>query len=147
MYGRFQGLHKGYLKALNYVSDNNGLIIVSPNEKGSKNPLSWTERREALIEAGYSNVGSLRIKNLFDVIANIAEIWDGDIEIVCGEDRLKDVESIKRYFPQLSGVVVKRDYSATKLRNAAINGDIEEFKNWTLAPSQYDKLRTKLLQN
>ena len=141
------------------------LLYLSHSQDKKKNPLSYDEKIKfvkAAAPKGLQVVHS-NAKTIFDVLKAVAKLGVSDVFLVAGEDRLTEYKRLEKYKDDLGftsyNVVSagERDpddndsvkgISATKLRNAAINGEKEFFikncalKDKSMASKLYDAVRS-----
>ena len=177
-FGRYQPPTKGHLKVWEKVADTEGdahYIYTSHTKDKKRNPLDYNTKigliKSALKE---HNINAEMIdseaKTIIDVVVDIASKGYNNLIFVGGSDRLDDMVSLIRkyndkpnaegnsyHFDSIEGVSAgERDpdsnnvegVSGTKLRQMAIDGDFEGFKN-NLAFSDESTIKEvmKLIQN
>ena len=158
-FGRYQPPTKGHLKVWEKVADTKGdahYIYTSHTKDKKRNPLDYNTKigliKSALKE---HNINAEMIdseaKTIIDVVVDIASKGYNNLIFVGGSDRLDDMVSLIRkyndkpnaegnsyHFDSIEGVSAgERDpdsdnvegISGTKLRQMAIDGDFEGFKN------------------
>ena len=177
-FGRYQPPTKGHLRVWEKVADTEGdahYIYTSHTKDKKRNPLDYNTKigliKSALKE---HNINAEMIdseaKTIIDVVVDIASKGYNNLIFVGGSDRLDDMVSLIRkyndkpnaegnsyHFDSIEGVSAgERDpdsdnvegISGTKLRQMAIDGDFEGFKN-NLAFSDEPTVKEvmKLIQN
>ena len=177
-FGRYQPPTKGHLKVWEKVADTEGdahYIYTSHTKDKKRNPLDYNTKigliKSALKEHNINaEVIDSEAKTIIDVVVDIANKGYNNLIFVGGSDRLDDMVSLIRkyndkpnaegnsyHFDSIEGVSAgKRDpdsdnvegVSGTKLRQMAIDGDFEGFKN-NLAFSDEPTIKEvmKLIQN
>ena len=177
-FGRYQPPTKGHLKVWEKVADTEGdahYIYTSHTKDKKRNPLDYNTKigliKSALKEHNINaEVIDSEAKTIIDVVVDIASKGYNSLIFVGGSDRLDDMVSLIRkyndkpnaegnsyHFDSIEGVSAgKRDpdsdnvegVSGTKLRQMAIDGDFEGFKN-NLAFSDESTIKEvmKLIQN
>ena len=177
-FGRYQPPTKGHLRVWEKVANTEGdahYIYTSHTKDKKRNPLDYNTKigliKSALKE---HNINAEMIdseaKTIIDVVVDIANKGYNNLIFVGGSDRLDDMVSLIRkyndkpnaegnsyHFDSIEGVSAgERDpdsdnvegISGTKLRQMAIDGDFEGFKN-NLAFSDESTIKEvmKLIQN
>ena len=177
-FGRYQPPTKGHLRVWEKVANTEGdahYIYTSHTKDKKRNPLDYNTKigliKSALKE---HNINAEMIdseaKTIIDVVVDIASKGYNNLIFVGGSDRLDDMVSLIRkyndkpnaegnsyHFDSIEGVSAgERDpdsdnvegISGTKLRQMAIDGDFEGFKN-NLAFSDEPTIKEvmKLIQN
>lgn len=140
------------------------LLYLSHSQDKKKNPLSYDEKIKFVKAAAPNGLQVVysSAKTIFDVLKDVAKLGVSDVFLVAGEDRLAEYNRLKKYKDDLGFKTYKvvsagerdpddndsvKGISATKLRNAAINGEKEFFirncalKNKSLASKLYDAVR------
>ena len=177
-FGRYQPPTKGHLKVWEKVADTEGdahYIYTSHTKDKKRNPLDYNTKigliKSALKEHNINaEVIDSEAKTIIDVVVDIANKGYNNLIFVGGSDRLDDMVSLIRkyndkpnaegnsyHFDSIEGVSAgERDpdsdnvegVSGTKLRQMAIDGDFEGFKN-NLAFSDEPTIKEvmKLIQN
>ena len=177
-FGRYQPPTKGHLKVWEKVADTEGdahYIYTSHTKDKKRNPLDYNTKigliKSALKEHNINaEVIDSEAKTIIDVVVDIASKGYNNLIFVGGSDRLDDMVSLIRkyndkpnaegnsyHFDSIEGVSAgERDpdsdnvegISGTKLRQMAIDGDFEGFKN-NLAFSDESTIKEvmKLIQN
>ena len=177
-FGRYQPPTKGHLKVWEKVADTEGdahYIYTSHTKDKKRNPLDYNTKigliKSALKEHNINaEVIDSEAKTIIDVVVDIANKGYNNLIFVGGSDRLNDMVSLIRkyndkpnaegnsyHFDSIEGVSAgERDpdsdnvegISGTKLRQMAIDGDFEGFKN-NLAFSDEPTIKEvmKLIQN
>ena len=158
-FGRYQPPTKGHLKVWEKVADTEGdahYIYTSHTKDKKRNPLDYNTKigliKSALKEHNINaEVIDSEAKTIIDVVVDIASKGYNNLIFVGGSDRLDDMVSLIRkyndkpnaegnsyHFDSIEGVSAgERDpdsdnvegISGTKLRQMAIDGDFEGFKN------------------
>ena len=158
-FGRYQPPTKGHLKVWEKVADTEGdahYIYTSHTKDKKRNPLDYNTKigliKSALKEHNINaEVIDSEAKTIIDVVVDIASKGYNNLIFVGGSDRLDDMVSLIRkyndkpnaegnsyHFDSIEGVSAgERDpdsdnvegVSGTKLRQMAIDGDFEGFKN------------------
>lgn len=158
-FGRYQPPTKGHLKVWEKVADTKGdahYIYTSHTKDKKRNPLDYNTKigliKSALKEHNINaEVIDSEAKTIIDVVVDIASKGYNNLIFVGGSDRLDDMVSLIRkyndkpnaegnsyHFDSIEGVSAgERDpdsdnvegVSGTKLRQMAIDGDFEGFKN------------------
>lgn len=150
-------------------------IYLTKTQDKKKNPLSFDEKRKILLKK-YSNdvVKNGKYNTIFDVLVSLYDNGYKDIVLVAGSDRVKEFEVlIDKYNCKearhgiycFDSVTVKsageRDpdkddvsgVSASKVRNYALTGDYDKFKESIFAGNKlsekeikeiFDLIRTRL---
>ena len=177
-FGRYQPPTKGHLRVWEKVADTEGdahYIYTSHTKDKKRNPLDYNTKigliKSALKEHNINaEVIDSEAKTIIDVVVDIASKGYNNLIFVGGSDRLDDMVSLIRkyndkpnaegnsyHFDSIEGVSAgERDpdsnnvegVSGTKLRQMAIDGDFEGFKN-NLAFSDEPTIKEvmKLIQN
>ena len=177
-FGRYQPPTKGHLRVWEKVANTKGdahYIYTSHTKDKKRNPLDYNTKigliKSALKEHNINaEVIDSEAKTIIDVVVDIASKGYNNLIFVGGSDRLDDMVSLIRkyndkpnaegnsyHFDSIEGVSAgKRDpdsdnvegISGTKLRQMAIDGDFEGFKN-NLAFSDESTIKEvmKLIQN
>ena len=158
-FGRYQPPTKGHLRVWEKVADTEGdahYIYTSHTKDKKRNPLDYNTKigliKSALKEHNINaEVIDSEAKTIIDVVVDIANKGYNNLIFVGGSDRLDDMVSLIRkyndkpnaegnsyHFDSIEGVSAgERDpdsdnvegISGTKLRQMAIDGDFEGFKN------------------
>ena len=158
-FGRYQPPTKGHLKVWEKVADTEGdahYIYTSHTKDKKRNPLDYNTKigliKSALKEHNINaEVIDSEAKTIIDVVVDIANKGYNNLIFVGGSDRLDDMVSLIRkyndkpnaegnsyHFDSIEGVSAgERDpdsdsvegISGTKLRQMAMDGDFEGFKN------------------
>ena len=158
-FGRYQPPTKGHLKVWEKVANTEGdshYVYTSHTKDKKKNPLDYNTKigliNSALKEHNINaEVIDSEAKTIIDVVVDIANKGYNNLIFVGGSDRLNDmIELIRKYndkpnaegnfyhFDSIEGVSAgERDpdsdsvegISGTKLRQMAMDGDFEGFKN------------------
>ena len=158
-FGRYQPPTKGHLRVWEKVADTEGdahYIYTSHTKDKKRNPLDYNTKigliKSALKEHNINaEVIDSEAKTIIDVVVDIASKGYNSLIFVGGSDRLDDMVSLIRkyndkpnaegnsyHFDSIEGVSAgERDpdsdnvegVSGTKLRQMAIDGDFEGFKN------------------
>ena len=158
-FGRYQPPTKGHLKVWEKVADTEGdahYIYTSHTKDKKRNPLDYNTKigliKSTLKEHNINaEVIDSEAKTIIDVVVDIASKGYNNLIFVGGSDRLDDMVSLIRkyndkpnaegnsyHFDSIEGVSAgERDpdsdnvegISGTKLRQMAIDGDFEGFKN------------------
>ena len=158
-FGRYQPPTKGHLRVWEKVADTEGdahYIYTSHTKDKKRNPLDYNTKigliKSALKEHNINaEVIDSEAKTIIDVVVDIANKGYNNLIFVGGSDRLDDMVSLIRkyndkpnaegnsyHFDSIEGVSAgERDpdsdnvegVSGTKLRQMAIDGDFEGFKN------------------
>ena len=158
-FGRYQPPTKGHLKVWEKVADTEGdahYIYTSHTKDKKRNPLDYNTKigliKSALKEHNINaEVIDSEAKKIIDVVVDIANKGYNNLIFVGGSDRLDDMVSLIRkyndkpnaegnsyHFDSIEGVSAgERDpdsdsvegISGTKLRQMAMDGDFEGFKN------------------
>ena len=158
-FGRYQPPTKGHLRVWEKVADTEGdahYIYTSHTKDKKRNPLDYNTKigliKSALKEHNINaEVIDSEAKTIIDVVVDIASKGYNSLIFVGGSDRLDDMVSLIRkyndkpnaegnsyHFDFIEGVSAgERDpdsdnvegVSGTKLRQMAIDGDFEGFKN------------------
>ena len=158
-FGRYQPPTKGHLRVWEKVADTEGdahYIYTSHTKDKKRNPLDYNTKigliKSALKEHNINaEVIDSEAKTIIDVVVDIASKGYNNLIFVGGSDRLDDMVSLIRkyndkpnaegnsyHFDSIEGVSAgERDpdsdnvegISGTKLRQMAIDGDFEGFKN------------------
>ena len=177
-FGRYQPPTKGHLRVWEKVANTEGdahYIYTSHTKDKKRNPLDYNTKigliKSALKEHNINaEVIDSEAKTIIDVVVDIASKGYNNLIFVGGSDRLDDMVSLIRkyndkpnaegnsyHFDSIEGVSAgERDpdsdnvegISGTKLRQMAIDGDFEGFKN-NLAFSDEPTIKEvmKLIQN
>ena len=177
-FGRYQPPTKGHLRVWEKVANTQGdahYIYKSHTKDKKRNPLDYNTKigliKSALKEHNINaKVIDSEAKTIIDVVVDIASKGYNNLIFVGGSDRLDDMVSLIRkyddepnaegnsyHFDSIEGVSAgERDpdsdnvegISGTKLRQMAIDGDFEGFKN-NLALSDEPTIKEvmKLIQN
>ena len=177
-FGRYQPPTKGHLRVWEKVANTKGdahYIYTSHTKDKKRNPLDYNTKigliKSALKEHNINaEVIDSEAKTIIDVVVDIASKGYNNLIFVGGSDRLDDMVSLIRkyndkpnaegnsyHFDSIEGVSAgERDpdsdnvegISGTKLRQMAIDGDFEGFKN-NLAFSDESTIKEvmKLIQN
>ena len=177
-FGRYQPPTKGHLRVWEKVANTEGdahYIYTSHTKDKKRNPLDYNTKigliKSALKEHNINaEVIDSEAKTIIDVVVDIANKGYNNLIFVGGSDRLDDMVSLIRkyndkpnaegnsyHFDSIEGVSAgERDpdsdnvegISGTKLRQMAIDGDFEGFKN-NLAFSDEPTIKEvmKLIQN
>lgn len=160
--GRFQPFTKGHLKVLELGKQENNLptviLMIQNTKMDEKHPFSddLIKKEMEIIKSEYKDIikDILYVKSA-DILAFGELLHDNNYEPVLwltGTDRLIPYTKMAEKYKEQAGFIsdfktfeIKRgdeDISATKVRNAIKNNDINEYKN--LMPKNTDKLFNEL---
>lgn len=137
-FGRFNPPHIGHLSVWKMAKDHdNYLIGTNPNTSGKKDPLSF-EQKMGIVKQIAPDIVIMPHKSWFTLateaysqhpLSELVIITDEDW-VVDGINRYNGVKSDHGYynFSKISHKRSPRMTSATKIRNAVLNNDIQEFR-------------------
>lgn len=136
-FGRFSIPHKGHGKVFERLKEEAGggdFVAFASLSHNEKNPLVF-EQKQHFVKS-FFDVDLVPAKTLFEAIETLQEKYKS-ATFVIGEDRFVEFKKLlEKYSDQIDmtiGVVaVDRDdeYSATNLREAALNGDYVKFDSY-----------------